>query len=214
MSQESSTGHAGHEPSGPTARFERLIAEARLGSEAAIGRLIEECRGFLLAVANRELDSEFRPKIGASDLVQETMLSAQRCIGDFQGGTRDELLAWLRVILVNDIKEARRRYLTAQRDVRREQPMVRPDSAGIDVDVVAGEPTPATDAIVREEAAQLSRAMQRLAPEDREIVEMRNWQRLSFVEIGERLGKSAAAARKMWFRAIMRLQTAMKTHVD
>ena len=120
MSQESSTGHPGSQPSGPTARFEMLIAEARLGSEAAIGRLIEECRGFLLAVANRELDSEFRPKIGASDLVQETMLSAQRCIADFQGGTRDELLAWLRVILVNDIKEARRRYLTAQRDVRRE----------------------------------------------------------------------------------------------
>lgn len=192
-------------------QFDRLIDEARRGSVDAIGRLIQDCRGFLLAIANRELESDFAPKVGASDLVQETMLSAQRCIGDFHGQNRDELLAWLRGILVNDIKEARRRFLAAQRDVRREQPMSQRHGDHQARNVADAEATPATGAIAREEAARLESAMQRLSSQDREILELRNWQRLSFAEIGKRTGRSSEAARKLWSRAVVRLQSEMET---
>ena len=189
--------------------FERLIDEARQGNPEAIGRLIEDARGFLMAVANRELESDISPKVGASDLVQNTMMSLGRCIGDFRGHRRDELLAWLRGILVNDVKTARRRFLTAQRDVRRENPISSDDSRHPVRDVAAAEMTPGTDAMAREEAELLAAAMRRLATLDREVIELRNWQRLSFTEIGERTGRTGEAARKLWSRAIMRLQSEM-----
>ena len=194
--------------------FEQLIEEARQGNPEAIGRLIEDAQGFLLAIANRELESDFSPKVGASDLVQNTMISAHRCIGDFEGQNRDELLAWLRGILVNDIKVARRRFLTAQRDVRRENPMAAQDSQHPVRDVAAGEVTPGTGAIAREEAERLAEGMERLAPQDREVIELRNWQRLSFAEIGAQTGRTAEAARKLWSRAIVRLQSEMDAPGD
>ncbi|MBC8352206.1 MAG: sigma-70 family RNA polymerase sigma factor [Planctomycetes bacterium] len=186
--------------------FEVLLVEAQDGSAEAVGKLLQDCRAYLLLIANQELESGLVPKAGASDLVQESMLSAQRCIGDFRGKSRDELLAWLRGILLNDIKETRRRFRTAGRDVFREQ--------GIDVgsvrlraeQVAAAHATPATDAIAHEEADRLQAALDCLASDDREVIMLRNWQQLSFVDIGKRMGRSTEAARKLWSRAIIRLQ--------
>lgn len=197
-----------------TNHFEQLVEAARAGSADAIGRLIQDCRAYLLSIANQELESDFGAKVGGSDLVQETMLSAQRCLGDFQGQSREELLAWLRGMLINDIKETRRRFRTGRRDVGREQVLAE-DSADRRIEQVpAAEATPSTDAITREEAARLQQVLNELSPEDREVIELRNWQRLSFADIGERTGRSAEAARKQWSRAIVRLQNKLEGHRD
>ena len=60
------------------------------------GSWFEACRTYLLLVANRELPSDVRPKVGASDLVQDTFLDCHRSFGLFKGDTEAGLLAWLR----------------------------------------------------------------------------------------------------------------------
>ena len=80
----------------------RFLAEARAGHDSAVGRLLEAARLYLLLVANRELPPDLRPKVGPSDLVQETLLRAHRHFGQFRGATEDELLAWLRQILAEN----------------------------------------------------------------------------------------------------------------
>src|SRR3954471_13867274 len=98
-----------------------LLDAARSGSREALGQLLESCRGYLLIVANGEMDVDLQAKEGASDRVQETFLEAQRDFGQFHGTSEPELLAWLRRLLLNNVANFTRRYrTTAKRSVERE----------------------------------------------------------------------------------------------
>ena len=95
------------EPAGDTARW---LAAARAGSREALGQVLETFRSYLLLVADRELDAELRAKGGASDLVQDTFLEAQRDFDCFHGNSADELRAWLRRLLLNNVANFTRQY--------------------------------------------------------------------------------------------------------
>jgi WD40 repeat protein/serine/threonine protein kinase/DNA-directed RNA polymerase specialized sigma24 family protein len=81
----------------------RWIEAARGGSAEALGELLELCRPHLLRVADGHLEPDLKAKVGASDLVKETFLEAQRHFADFQGATETELLSWLGRILINNV---------------------------------------------------------------------------------------------------------------
>src|SRR5262249_60240894 len=87
------------------------LAAARTGSLDALGRVLETYRAYLLLVADRELDPKLQAKGGASDLVQETFMEAQRDFGRFQGTTDGELRAWLRQLLLPNVANFARPYL-------------------------------------------------------------------------------------------------------
>jgi RNA polymerase sigma-70 factor (ECF subfamily) len=53
-------------------------------------------------------------------------------------------------------------------------------------------------------------AIERLPDDSRLVVLLRHKEHLSFTEIGERLGRSGDAARKLWERAVERLAQEMK----
>src|SRR6185437_11299064 len=100
------------------------IAAARGGCREALGRAIGACRRYLLLVAERELSPAVRAKEGASDLVQEALLEAQRDFARFEGRTETELRAWLRRLLRHKVAHAVRRYRGAgKRQVAREVPL-------------------------------------------------------------------------------------------
>lgn len=186
-----------------------LIAAAKDGCSQAMDQLIRECQPHLLAIANVEIDTRLSPKVGASDIVQNSILSAQRCIGDFQGDNREELLAWLRGILIKDLKQTHRHYQAAKRHVGRERPL-RDDNFAIENDEPLDQgQSPSMAAAEREQEERLYRAMRVLSDQERQVIELRNWQRLPFADIGQRMDRSAEAARKLWSRAIIRLQRLM-----
>jgi RNA polymerase sigma-70 factor (ECF subfamily) len=177
----------------------RWLDEARHGSAEALGRLLEECRFYLLGVANRELDPQLRGKVGASDLVQETFLKAQGAFEQFHGQTEEEWLGWLRQILLHQLIDLQRQYAAAKRDMQREEPLS-PGHECID----PGE-TPSAVAAEQERDQRLRAALAQLPDEQRQLIEWHDFERLSFVVIGQRLGKSADAACKQWGRAIEQL---------
>jgi RNA polymerase sigma-70 factor (ECF subfamily) len=183
------------------------IAEARNGSDVALGRLFEACRAYLLLVANDELHSELQAKVGASDLVQDTFLEAHRGFARFHGQSEGDLLAWLRRILLNNLANIHRHYQqTDKRQVSREIALA--DSALDDLRQAINPPaeTPSSQLAAREHDESLQRALARLSQVARQVIEWRNYQRLTFEAIGKRLDKSAEAARKIWARAIVELQ--------
>ena len=194
-------------PGGPD-RFDgfcSLIEQARGGSSAAYGRLLEGCRKYLLLIANDALDSGLRPKGGASDLVQETFVQAQRDLAGFTGTTEQELLAWLKAILNHRIGTQTRRYGTKKRDVEREIPFeedVGPGQRALN----NGQHGPVNAVIDGDEQARLAAAIARLPEHLREVIEMRTWHHHSFPEIAARLEITSEAARKRWSRAVTRLQ--------
>jgi RNA polymerase sigma-70 factor (ECF subfamily) len=184
-----------------------LLAAARTGSPEALGRALETCRRYLLLVAERQLDPALQAKGGASDLVQETFLEAQRDFGRFQGTTEAELLAWLRQLLLNNLGNFARRYRdTAKRAVGREVALPGEGSSAGGGGVAGSGPTPSGLAMAQEQAEALQRALARLPDDYRQVLELRFQQQKSFEEIGRLLDRSPDAARKLWSRALQRLR--------
>jgi RNA polymerase sigma-70 factor (ECF subfamily) len=186
----------------------RWLLAARAGSQEALGRLLELCRGYLLLVAERELAPDLRAKGGASDLVQETLLEAVRDFGRFQGDTEAELLAWLRRLLLNNLISFTRLYReTEKRQVDREVAL----EAGSSADRRGTEPSAGgaspSDLVVRaEDAESIRRSVERLPEDYRRVLQLRYGEGRSFEEIGSLLGLTVNAATKLCMRAVKRLQ--------
>ncbi len=184
---------------------ERWIREAGGGSGAALGRLLELCRPYLILVADQHLAPNLRAKVSPSDLVQDTCLEAQRDFARFTGSTEGDLLAWLRRILLNNLANVRRHYLgTDKRRVSREVALAETSPAEL-LNGLRVEESPSGEAQARERDEELQRALARLPQETRQIVYWRNYDRLTFEDIGRRLDRSAEAVRKTWARAIVEL---------
>jgi RNA polymerase sigma-70 factor (ECF subfamily) len=186
----------------------RLLAAARAGSGEALGQALEACRDYLLLVADRELDAALRAKGGASDLVQETFLEAHRDFSGFHGNSADELRAWLRRLLLNNLADFARQYRgTAKRDVGQEAPLEAGDSSSErGAGLAADTPSPSGQAMANEQADALERAMRRLPDEYRQVLTLRHQEQLAFEEIGQQMQRTANAARMLWLRAVERLQ--------
>lgn len=183
----------------------RILA-ARSGSREDLGELLDTYRSYLLLVANKELAPRLRAKVAASDIVQQSLLLAQEKFEQFQDQSAEELLAWLRTILIHQLIDADRKFCGTQtRSISRERSLnVEPTACRFQLE--SAELTPATQAIANEEAEALAGALDRLPDEYRQVVVLRSWQQLPFAEVGKRMGRSAEAARKLWVRAVERLR--------
>jgi RNA polymerase sigma-70 factor (ECF subfamily) len=187
------------------APFTRHIRDARAGSKEALGQLLEDCRPYLLLIANEELDTDLQAKGGASDLVQDSFLEAQQSFARFRGTTEAELLGWLRQILRNNLANFTRRYrATAKRRAAVELPLTGHDRSGyqgLEYDLSTGS-TPSERVMAQERAAAVQQALGRLPEDYRQILLLRYQEQLSFEEIGHRLARSGNAAEKLFARAV------------
>ena len=198
----------------PTADLDQLLAAARAGSREALGDALVLCRQYLLAVANRQLNPALRSKGGASDIVQQTFLEAQRDFAKFQGDSVEELQAWLKHLLLNDAADFARGFQgTDKRRIDREVglPGGTSDAEG---DLAGNTPTPSVDAMAEEQAVKVRRALDTLPEDYRQVIVWRYQEERSFAEIAERMGRTENAVRKLWFRAIERLEQALGGSID
>jgi RNA polymerase sigma-70 factor (ECF subfamily) len=205
VSNEDGTALPHGNPSPLEWSFEEILAKARDGSPTSLGRLFELKRKYLLTVAHRQIGADLQGKVGASDLVQETFVEAQKGFERFQGTTEVEFLAWLSAILTNRFSNiARHHRLTQKRAIGRN---ISDAAASIAIrQAMSDMLTPSTQLVAEEEKRRLHVALDSLPAEVREILVMRIWQRASFAEISEALGCSVEAARKRFFRAVEELQ--------
>lgn len=195
------------EASTETDSTERLIAIARTGSIEALERLLEMFRDQLWLLVDRELGDRLRAKLNPSDLVQDTLLDVHQAFGQFNGQTASELFAWICQILRNNLLDAHKFYDRDKRDVGREVPIGGEYStASADPAVIAPDRPPDENATAAESAAVLDRALARLSPQHRQVILLRNREGWPFPEIGAYLNISTDAARKLWVRAVDKLQ--------
>jgi RNA polymerase sigma-70 factor (ECF subfamily) len=101
---------------------------------------------------------------------------------------------------------ARHYRQTAARQISQERTL--DDSRGptLRQGLVALDLSPSKQAMANEQQRALARALGRLPEEYRRALVLRHQEQCSFAEIGEALGRSAEAARKVWFRAVERLR--------
>lgn len=187
------------------AQIEQWLKEAREGNEESLGLLLAAVHRYLLVIANQTISDAIRTKVSPSDIVQETALEAFRDFSSFDGCMFDELLAWLRQVLLNNVRNAGRHFQgTQKRQVSRETPL---DEARREGTPIAGPwPTASKNMMRLEQEQKVEQALHKLPPDMRMAIELRNREHLPFAEIGKQLGRSPDAARKLWARAIERLQ--------
>ncbi|HUG91424.1 MAG TPA: sigma-70 family RNA polymerase sigma factor [Planctomycetaceae bacterium] len=191
-----------HNPS-----IDALIHQARDGSDEAVGELLETFRSYLLLIANQDMEPLLKTKVAPSDLVQDACASAYQRFATFRGVTVDELKSWLAQVLRNQLSDWRRKYVQSDKRCAAREVGLQADSDWMDVREPADQAaSPPAGLIAEEEAAALHAAMLRLPEDYRRVVELRNWDLLSFEDIAERTGRSAEAVRKLWSRAVDRLQ--------
>ena len=188
------------------------LAAARAGSREALGQALDACRGYLLLLAERELDPDLRAKGGASDLVQETFLEAQNDFAQFKGNSEDELRAWLRQILLHNLANFTRRYrATAKRRLGREVALeVSGSSADREGGLTLDALSPSGLAMEEEQAQALRWALERLPDDYRQVILLHYQEQRPFEDIAPLMNRSYEAVRSLWARAIRRLRHEME----
>ena len=135
----------------------------------------------------------------AEDVVQDACLRALKYFDGFRGGKGTSARAWLLAIVRNTAYTSRRRQ--------------RPDETEFDEaqhsDAVADEHPEA--ALLRSAAKEsFARALDRLGPEFREVIVLRELEGLSYKEISEVMGVPVGTVMSRLSRARTRLQEALR----
>jgi RNA polymerase sigma-70 factor (ECF subfamily) len=193
----------------PRLSLSDLLARARAGQPGELDRLFAACRNYLRLLAQTQIEGRLRAKADASDLVQETLLEAYRDFAQFRGGTEQEWLAWLRQILSHNVAHFVRHYrATEKRQLAREMALA-VDGAGSTLPgpqpVDPGE-SPSQQLLRKERELLLADALVQLPPDDREVICLRNLQRLPFEDVARRMSRSRPAVQMLWMRAVRKLQ--------
>jgi RNA polymerase sigma-70 factor (ECF subfamily) len=189
--------------------FGRWLSAARNGSRDALGKALEACRRYLLRIAYQQVNPDLQAKGGASDLVQETFLDAQRIFDRFHGDSETELRAWLSQLLHYRVAKFRRHYrTTGKRQLARETAL----TAACQQTACADEQSsPSARLVAHEQAERLLQALECLPDAYRQAISMRYAEQCSFEEIGRRMQRTPNAARLLWLRAIEHVKQELRT---
>lgn len=189
--------------------FRNLLQRGRAGDKTCLGQLLQMYANYLAIFATSNLDRRLRRRVSPSDVVQDAMLAANRDFDAFRGSTQQELLAWLRQILINTLHRSHATHCKAKkRDVRREVSFeavsknLDQSATRLQTLLCSDVESPSGSMRARESAVELANELAKLAPPYRDVIVYRILQGLSFTEIAERMGRSSGAVRMLWLRAL------------
>ena len=176
-----------------------LIDLVRAGDQEALDRLFALHLDPLRRWAAGRLPRWARDLADTDDLVQETLLSTLKRIGEFEARHVGALQAYLRQAILNRIRDELRR--------KGRQP-ASADLESVNADDAA---SPLEEAIGREAVERYERALATLREEDRQAIIARVELGYTYEEMALALEKpSAEAARKAAQRALVRLAAEME----
>jgi RNA polymerase sigma-70 factor (ECF subfamily) len=177
-----------------------VVRRAQRGDPEAQRLLYEHYIPLLRARIQRRLPSLVRRKVAASDVIQEAWLTAFQRLPSFEFRSEGTFEAWLARIVENKVRDEVRRFLrTGKRDARREGP----DAATAGVRGKTRSPSSVVSG--NEEREAVEERLRRLPARYRLVVDLVHREGLSWADVGERMGCSAEAARKLYARVIGRL---------
>ena len=191
--------------------WSQLIDDARNGCDEALGEILQRVRDYLLFVAGNEIGDPLRAKFGASDIVQFSMLEAQETIDRFRGDSESELRQWLKQIVVHNLTDEARRFTATQaRSVKREVPLESSHST------LANDSLETPSFVMRrdEQDQELMQAVISLPTLQRQVVEGRHRDGLSYPQIANRLSISESYARQIWSRALQQLRSTLGSAIS
>ncbi|SRR5579884_2102162 len=186
-----------------------LLQRARAGDREAFELLFGRHRPTVRAFIDLRLDPRVRARVDPSDVVQEAQMDAWNGLARFLEREPMPFRLWLQKTAYQRLLKVQRHHLAAKRTVKREASLPDRSSLLLVRQLLARGPSPAEQLAAAEVARRVRRALQGLDETDREILLMRNVEELAYEEVGYLLDITAAAARKRYGRALIRLQKAL-----
>jgi RNA polymerase sigma-70 factor (ECF subfamily) len=194
---------------------QRLLARAKDGDRDAFEELFRRHRAKLRRAVALRLDRRVAARVDASDVVQDTYMEAFRRLPKYLEQEGMPFYLWLCWIAREKVLTLHRRHLGAEkRAVTYEVPLLPAQTSSTIVSVViAGrEPSP-SQALAKKELAELLRlALGRLDDDERDLILMRHFEKLSARETAQLLHISEAAASRRYLRAVERLRKILLRH--
>lgn len=177
------------------------------GDRQAVDELLHELRPWLKLLVHRRLADDERHRFGESDIVQETLMRIHHGLAEatFSGDTESGVLSvplflgWIARILRNVIEDQRRHGQARKRDQNREV-----DGEDL-IPLLATGQSPLQGSILMDQSVRLASALQRLPEHQRDVLQWRFFDQLSYGQISKQTGKSVGALRVVCSRAIERL---------
>ena len=170
-----------------------LIEKAQAGDRPAFGELFELHRSRLAGLIRSKIGPGMRANLDVDDVLQETFTKALQSLDQFLWRGDQSFIRWLGGIAGNLILDAARTH-------RRKQNFQLLADA-------PGSGTSPSGVLRREERFErFQAALNRLTPEQREVVRLVRIDGLKIVEVSERLGKSPDAVKQLMLRGLARLR--------
>lgn len=171
-----------------------LLEAVRAGDREALAALVERHAPAVYRFAAKMC----RQAEDAEDVLQETLLSAARHLGDFRGDA--QLTTWLYAVARSFCIKRRRTSKFAPGELVSLEHS--PEASAL----ASGERSPEQAASERETALELDRAIAELEPEQREVLWLRDVEGLSAQEVSTVVDASVAAVKSRLHRARVALR--------
>jgi RNA polymerase sigma factor (sigma-70 family) len=182
----------------------RRLQLVHRGDAAALRQLVAEHLPWVEGQVRRRLTANARVAGDTHDFVQEAMLEVLRDGPRFTIDDANAFRALVARIVENTIVDRVRWAQRGCRDHRRQRAL--PTDSVLQLDAPLRTITePPVRAAAAEQQAWIDLALELLDADDRDAIRGRDWEELSFAELGARLGTTEEAARKRYTRALPKL---------
>jgi RNA polymerase sigma-70 factor (ECF subfamily) len=190
-----------------------LLLHAATGDQRAFQLLFDEHRAFLRCVVERRLDARVRARVDASDIVQETQLTAFKKLEDFLARRPMTFRLWLIRTALQHLQKTHRYHLATQaRSANREFALPEESSLLLADHLIDGSSSPSSKAHKNEMVRHVQEALKSISDADRDIILFRLFEGLSNREVACLLSLAPDTAKKRFARALQKLRKELEVH--
>lgn len=165
----------------------------------------ERFRSYLYLLAQQGLDTRLRAKVDLSGIVQQTLLEAHQEWDQVAEKHPNVQAAWIRSILVHNLTDEARKWMTAARNVDLERALEQ-SSTNLAALLAASPSTPSMKAVKNEEFLRVADALLKLPDEQRLAVEMHHLRGIPLAKIAQEFKRSKGAVAQLLYRAMQQLR--------
>lgn len=195
-----------------SADAEDLLRRVERGDRRAAEQLLAAQRDYLRRMLEARMEPALRQRVDPSDIIQETLMEANRRLDDYLQRRPTTFRLWIRRKALEQLVNARRHHRARKRLIEREGPLTAASSLAIARAFCSERASAALER--RERAAQVQSAVLQLSEDDQEILVLRNVEQLSNAEASQLLEIDPKTASKRYGRAVLKLGEVLQCTKD
>lgn len=189
-----------------------LVKKAKSGDEAAFNLLLGRYMQRVLRTVRMRLGPMLRGRLESMDIVQEVMIRAIKGFEQFEARDEAAFLHWINKLVQNEIINKAEYHHAIKRTPERE--VVQKEKSTNERSFLSNIPAdsiyrPSVPLQLKEEYLKLEAALDGLSENHREVIIMRQYEGMSFKDIGAKIGCSERAAGMQYARAMDKLTDLM-----